>query len=183
MVLCLYAVRGILVPRPEIEPGPSAVRAGGPNPLDRQGLSDVAFTVAKGPGDQGELWVDSCPVGGWLVPDGFPRDKWADENTQYIGKNHWSQGMTWVSLPMCGLRIGLLFFDMVFGNGKQGHLILYGIVFKAKFTCKSSSFIFLYQWWLGRRVLDFGVVSILSRITLQRWMHFKNGRILVWGVV
>ena len=55
MVLCLHIVRGILVPRPEIEPGPSAARAGRPNPLDRQGISDVVFTVAKGPGDKGEL--------------------------------------------------------------------------------------------------------------------------------
>ena len=61
------------------------------NPLDRQGISDVVFTVADGPGDQGELWVDSCPTGGWLEPDGFPRDNWADENAQYIGKKHRSQ--------------------------------------------------------------------------------------------
>ena len=37
--------------------------------------------------------------------------------------------MTWMRLLVCGLQIGLLFFDVVFG--KQRYFIFSGIVFKA----------------------------------------------------
>lgn len=47
--------------------------------------------------------------------------------------------MTWMRLLVFGLRIRQLFFDIVFG--KQGYLILAGIVFKAKFIYKPSYFI------------------------------------------
>lgn len=45
-------------------------------------------------------------------------------------------------LPMYELEIGLLFFGLFFSTGKQGYLILAGIMFKANFIQKPSNFIF-----------------------------------------
>lgn len=170
---------GILVPRPEIEPGPSAVRAGGPNPLDRQGLSDVAFTVAKGPQWPGELWVDSCPHG-WLVPDGFPRDKWADEMLS-IGKtiDH-KEWHGWAC--QCVACDGLIF--LIWSLVMVSKDTWYCMELCSKQNSRGSPPLFSCT----RGDLEDGYwileLSHLKQDHLQRWMHFKKWcRILVWGVV